>query len=203
MKQYKLFFFLVLAVLNVTASCSKDNLNTGGKLNGYWYLSSYQRILTSAGGAVLQSFDMAFTESDSPRYMNVSGARFVPYFDHGWSGWEHLNFTPGYLFTFSLNAEADNSHFTTDINDSIISLNGQTSYSASEDINGDGIINGYDAMSPDDFGDLMTGLDGMREQKYNPSIWIKESDMPLSATFVLVYAKTEKSYFESWYKGDY
>ena len=87
----QIFFFLVLAVLNVTASCSKDNLNTGGKLNGYWYLSSYQRILTSAGGAVLQSFDMAFTESD----------------------------------------------------------------------------------------------------------------MPLSATFVLVYAKTEKTYFESWYKGDY
>ena len=106
---------LILAILSLATSCVKDNLNTGNKLNGYWYLSSYQRVLKSSSGAVLQSIDMPFTENDSPRYMNVSGDRFVPYIEqdnkHGWSGWEHLNFTPGYLLTFSLTVEADNSNF--------------------------------------------------------------------------------------------
>ena len=103
------------------------------------------------------------------------------------------------FFTFSLNVEADNGHFKTDVNDNVIRLNGQTTYSATGDINGDLIINGNDAVSPDGFGNLDPGLDGI----YNPSIWIKDDDMPLSATFELVYTKTEKTHFDSWYKGDY
>lgn len=198
---------LILAILSLATSCVKDNLNTGNKLNGYWYLSSYQRVLKSSSGAVLQSIDMPFTENDSPRYMNVSGDRFVPYIEqdnkHGWSGWEHLNFTPGYLLTFSLNVEADNSHFTADITDNVIRLNGQTTFSASIDFNCDGVVDANDAHSPDGFGDLTRGLDGMRDEQYNPYIWIKEADMPVLATLVLVYTKTEKSHFDSWYQGDY
>ena len=203
MKTTRFLFILTLAALFLMTSCVKDNLNTGSKLNGYWYLSSYQRILKSSSGSVLQSFDMQFTESDSPRYMNVTGARFAPYYEHHWSGWAPLNFTPGYLFTYSPNAEADNNHFTTDISDSVIRLNGQTTFSASFDYDSDGLITSHDAVSPDGFGSLLVGLDGMRDEQYNPSIWVNSNDMPLSATFVLVYTKTDKSHFDSWYKGNY
>ena len=177
-------------VILMFVSCTKDSLNKGGKTDGYWYMSYKELILSD--GTVLYDDVHRHNETDTPRYIHVKGSSFVPYIDHGWSGWIRLNFTPGYLYSFSPNYEPDESCFTTTVSDDTIVLEGHTTYIIESDINGDGIVNSDDGVSIDGFGYL--GFIG-----FNCS----SEDLPLKGTHKLIYRKTKKENFDVWYTGDY
>ena len=190
MKSY--FPILSLAVILALLSCEKTIPNEGGKLDGYWYQSYYELTLYSVSGTQLYKSVRDSTESTAYRYMHVKGSSFVPYIDHGWSGWIRLNYTPGYLYSFSPNYEPDESCFTTTVSDDTIVLEGHTTYIIVSDNNGDGIVNSDDGVSIDGFGYL--GFIGLN---------CSSEDLPLKGTHKLIYRKTKKENFDVWYTGDY
>ena len=76
MKQ--LLFPILVLVLGVICSCEKTIDFGDEDPDGYWYMSSFQMKAEDATGKVITDPMAEFSESDSPKYIKVSGASFVP-----------------------------------------------------------------------------------------------------------------------------
>ena len=189
--------------LCVLASCEKTIDFGDEEPDGYWYMSSIQMTAEDATGKVITDPVAEFRESDSPKYIKVSGTSFVPYYDHARTEYDRLSFTGFHLYVFQGDEDYDKSaeslvEYTADADK--ITLTGRATVNywldASgnpQDWNRDGIINREDVA-------VASGVLPGEITLYN--LGTLPLELPYTLSFTLQFTRTDQSHFEAWYTGE-
>lgn len=201
MKQ--LLFPILVLVLGVICGCEKTIDFGDEDPDGYWYMSSFQMKAEDATGKVITDPVAEFSESDSPKYIKVSGTSFVPYYNHARTEYDRLSLTGLRLYAFQDFVDYDKNaeslvDYTADADK--ITLTGRATVNYWLDANGnpqdrnrDGIINREDVA-------VASGV--LPGEITLSNLGSLPLELPYTLSFTLQFTHTDLSHFEAWYTGE-
>lgn len=166
-------------------------------------MSSIQMKAEDATGKVITDPVAVFSESDSPKYIKVSGTSFVPYYKHARTEYDRLSLTGLRLYAFQDFVDYDKSaeslvDYTADADK--ITLTGRATVNYWLDANGnpqdsnrDGIINREDVA-------VASGV--LPGEITLSNLGSLPLELPYTLSFTLQFTRTDQSSFDAWYTGE-